>query len=600
MQNGLVKKARLGAQSAYPLAVGASIVALLVRLPFSPVLHEKAPYATFLVAAGAVASVGGFGPALLVSGLGAIFGSVFILQPLNVPPDFLTIVVFLLLSGFVSFFCARLANATRQENAFRLLFQQTFVSIGDGVISTDNDGRVRLMNPVAEQLTGWTEAEAAGKQISEVFRIVRGNSNTALEIPLTDLIGKSGARIPIDDSVSPFRDEKGAIVGTVLVFRDVKERRKAEAALKNSEEQLRVEREQLARVFSQAPVAIVVLRGRDLFIELANPLYHDLLPGRLLTGRPIAQALPELGNEVIEALHRVLDTGEPFAANDWHLPYDKDGDGRAEDHWFNLVYHPLRGNDRSVDGIVAVMTEVTSQVLARKELERVNRELEEFAYVASHDLQEPLRMVNIFTQKILKRAPDTDETLALYAGFVRQGVSRMDALIQGLLTYSRTIHKDDLPVGTANLSQALADAATILETRIEDAHAKITCTQLPTVRGDTPQLSHVLQNLLSNALKYRRKDVPLEIMVSAAPEDARWVISVKDNGIGFEQQFAERIFGLFKRLHKDEYDGTGLGLAICQRIVERYGGRVWAESRPGEGATFYFSLPRIEEEEANC
>jgi signal transduction histidine kinase len=116
---------------------------------------------------------------------------------------------------------------------------------------------------------------------------------------------------------------------------------------------------------------------------------------------------------------------------------------------------------------------------------------------------------------------------------------------------------------------------------------------LPLVRGDMSQLAHVFQNVLSNALKYRQKGVPPEIWVSAKQEGDRWIIAVRDNGIGFEQKYADRIFGLFKRLHKDEYPGTGLGLAICKRIVERYGGRMWAESQPGEGATFFFSLPRV-------
>ena len=113
------------------------------------------------------------------------------------------------------------------------------------------------------------------------------------------------------------------------------------------------------------------------------------------------------------------------------------------------------------------------------------------------------------------------------------------------------------------------------------------------VRGDASQFTHVFQNVLSNALKYRNKDVPPEILVSAEQDGDSWIISIEDNGIGFEPKYAERIFGLFKRLHKDEYEGTGLGLAICQRIVERYGGRIWAEGRVGAGATIYFSLPRV-------
>jgi len=136
----------------------------------------------------------------------------------------------------------------------------------------------------------------------------------------------------------------------------------------------------------------------------------------------------------------------------------------------------------------------------------------------------------------------------------------------------------------------LAEALTVLKSRIEEKNASISAGSLPSVRGDTAQLSHVFQNVLSNAIKYSKKNLAPDIHISSAREQDQWVIAVRDNGIGFEQQYAERIFGLFKRLHKDEYAGTGLGLAICQRIVERYGGRMWAESVTGKGSTFYFSL----------
>ena len=237
------------------------------------------------------------------------------------------------------------------------------------------------------------------------------------------------------------------------------------------------------------------------------------------------------------------------------------------------------------------------QVQARRELERVNRELEEFAYVPSHDLQEPLRMVNIYTQLILKRLGVEDATLAQYAGFVRQGAARMQALLRDLLTFSRTVHKDEeLQIGTADLSTALNEALSVLKNRIEESGALITAQPLPLARGDTPQMAHVFQNLLSNALKYRKKELRPVIDISVQGDGPQWVVSVRDNGIGFEPQYAERIFGLFKRLHRDEYPGTGQGSAICQRIVERYGGRMWADGKPGEGATFYFLLPRTEEQ----
>ena len=145
----------------------------------------------------------------------------------------------------------------------------------------------------------------------------------------------------------------------------------------------------------------------------------------------------------------------------------------------------------------------------------------------------------------------------------------------------------------ADLEASLAEATSILKTRIEETGAIIRTSPLPSVRGDTLQMAHVFQNVLSNALKYRKKDSTPEIHISAAQDRDHWIVSVRDNGIGFEQQYSERIFGLFKRLYKDEYPGTGLGLAICKRIVERYGGRMWAQGRPGDGATFYFSLPRV-------
>ena len=243
---------------------------------------------------------------------------------------------------------------------------------------------------------------------------------------------------------------------------------------------------------------------------------------------------------------------------------------------------------------------------ANDDLTRVNRELEEFAYVSSHDLQEPLRMVNIYTHLILKAvekkaaqetsgADDDDDNAKLgqYREFVRQGIDRMEALIRDLLTFSRTIQSDDPPTGVADLAGSLNEALSVLNDRIEESGAVITAESLPCVRVDVAQMAHVFQNLLSNSIKYRKAGVAPEIHISAEARDGNWIVAVRDNGIGFDQQYAERIFGLFKRLHKDEYPGTGLGLAICQRIVERYGGRIWAVSAAGQGATFYFTLPCV-------
>ncbi len=222
---------------------------------------------------------------------------------------------------------------------------------------------------------------------------------------------------------------------------------------------------------------------------------------------------------------------------------------------------------------------------------KANGELEEFAYVSSHDLQEPLRMINIYTQLLVREFAGQSETAQTYAKFIDGGVTRMEKLLSDLLTYSRTIHSDTARVDSTDLSKSLAQALATLNIRIEENGADIEFQELPKVAGDEAQLAQVFQNVLSNALKYRRKDLSPKIVIAAEQQGQEWVVSIKDNGIGFDQQYARRIFGLFKRLHKDEYPGTGLGLAICHRIVERCGGRMWAEGRPGEGSTFYLAFP---------
>ncbi len=293
--------------------------------------------------------------------------------------------------------------------------------------------------------------------------------------------------------------------------------------------------------------------------------------------------------EVLKLWDETIATGTPF---EMVCPL------RAVDGSFRQFLtrsEPVRDSDGRVVRWFGTNTDITEQRRIEKELRRINRELEEFAYAASHDLQEPLRMVNIYTQLILKTVGEENERLNQYAHFVQAGVARMHALIHGLLTFSRSVHEEELPIGTADLTAALSGAIGVLKDRIEETAAVITAPPLPLARGDTAQVMHIFQNVLSNALKYRRMDRVPEICVSVARDRDQWIISVEDNGIGFEPQYAERIFGLFKRLHKDEYPGTGLGLAICKRIAERYGGRMWAEGRPGDGATIYFSLVGVPE-----
>lgn len=237
---------------------------------------------------------------------------------------------------------------------------------------------------------------------------------------------------------------------------------------------------------------------------------------------------------------------------------------------------------------------VKSLEQANAELRATNRELAEFAHIASHDLQEPLRTVNIYTELMVERlGTDVDEQILKYSKFIRNGVARMETLLLDLLRFARVVHEEKAHKEFVSLENALSDSLAVLKSRIDEAGATITADGLPNTYGDQVQFSQVFTNLISNSLKYRKTGSPLCVTVSARRDSNEWIVQVSDNGIGFDQAHAEKIFGLFKRLHRDAYPGTGIGLAICKRMVERYGGRIWATSEPGKGSTFYFTVPQV-------
>ena len=261
---------------------------------------------------------------------------------------------------------------------------------------------------------------------------------------------------------------------------------------------------------------------------------------------------------------------------------------------------PLAGDTLSVLGSVAdaiaqgIVRRRTEIELQRRveELARSNADLEQFAYVASHDLQEPLRMVSSYVQLLARRYkgkldPDADD----FIGFTVEGATRMQRLINDLLAYSR-VGTGDRARQPVDLERVVAAVQTNLGHSIEQHHAELTHDPLPTVSGNEAQLVQLIQNLVSNAIKFHAPERAPKVHVSAQPDPSGWIIRVRDNGIGIAPEYFERIFVIFQRLHPREiYEGTGIGLAIAKRIVERHGGRIWLDSSPNEGTTFSFTLP---------
>jgi PAS domain S-box-containing protein len=261
--------------------------------------------------------------------------------------------------------------------------------------------------------------------------------------------------------------------------------------------------------------------------------------------------------------------------------------------WYMGLLAPLQVNGRIV-GFSMILTDVTELKQTQARLERSNQELESFAYVASHDLQEPLRKIQAFGERLKSTCTSTLSPEGRdYIERMQQAATRMRRLIDDLLSFSR-ISSKARPFVPVDLGAVAREVLGDLQTSIGSAGARVSLGELPVLEADPSQLRRLLRNLLGNALKFRRQDVPLEISVRATvdPLAQQCELVVEDNGIGFEEQYAERIFEVFQRLHgRGQYEGTGIGLAICRKIVERHGGRIGAHSTPGQGSSFQVTLP---------
>jgi len=350
---------------------------------------------------------------------------------------------------------------------------------------------------------------------------------------------------------------------------------------------------QLRAVIESAPSGLVMIdRGGTIVLvnrEIERQFGYDR---RELLGQPIETLVPSR----LRAAHPGLRTDFFAHPQTRAMGAGRDLHGVRKDGVeipVEIGLNPIETDEGLF--VLASVVDITQRKRAEAELKRSNEELERFAYVASHDLQEPLRMVGSYVQLLAKRYHgkldrDADE----FIGFALDGAIRMQRLIQDLLAFSRVSTRGAVPIPTDS-GAVLRGALASLKLTIEETGASVTHDRLPVVLADPGQLEHVFLNLISNALKFRGSTPPA-IHIGAARDDGDWRFTVRDNGIGIDSQYFDRIFVIFQRLNaRTDYPGTGIGLAIVKKIVERHGGRIWVESVPGAGTTFSFTLPAVSE-----
>jgi PAS domain S-box-containing protein len=500
-----------------------------------------------------------------------------------------------------------ITDVTEQTNAAARLkesearFRRTFELAGSGMAHIGMDRRFIRVNRRLCDILGYHEEEMlklTGRQISHPDDLdIINEQRPALhagEISAVRLekryLRKDGAVVWVKFSMTVERDADGKPLYEIAVYDDITVQRDTEARLKESEARFR-------QTFELAASGMChVVDGR--FVRVNRSLCEILgYREKELLGRHVKDVSHPEDRDVTDADLARIRAGELDQARFEKRYLRRDGSVV----WCDLAIALVR----DVFGMplyeIAVFEDITERKkseaalqAAHEELKRSNAELEQFAYVASHDLQEPLRMVASYTQLLGRRyQAKLDQDAREFMSYIVDGATRMKQLIEDLLAYSRvgTKGQEFKPVA---LEAPLRRALFNLRAGIEEAGAAVTYDPLPTVHGDEVQLGQLLQNLVGNALKFRSNSVP-RIHLGVTEKDTEYQIEVRDNGIGIEPQYFERIFMVFQRLHnKGEYPGTGIGLAICKKVVERHGGRIWVESRaaqgPNAGSSFYFTL----------
>ncbi|MBF0311002.1 MAG: PAS domain S-box protein [Magnetococcales bacterium] len=503
----------------------------------------------------------------------------------------------------------RLLDSARQALQEKAVYLDNILRTATdmAIVATDLNYIIKYFNPTAEAFYSLFATTAIGRPLQAIHRernvdpdrfqsgmdAVRERGEHRYEVRDT----REGRERIIESRVSAITDTFGVIVGYVLMARDVTTARKDQEEARRAARRYRM-------LFETANDAILVAHAETGLIVEANQMAATLLqrPLHEIIGQHQTQLHPpeerdryaELfrehvqgGRDTVENVHVVRPDGSRVPV-DIRAAVTDLGDMPV----ILGIFRDVTQREQAEEALQNINHELESRVLQRtRELERSNRDLQQFAYVASHDLQEPLRLVTGYVQLLEKRYSGAlDEKATKYIAYVVDGVRYMSDLINSLLAYSRLETQGDT-FTTFEGEKALHRALHFQSRVIASTQASVSQDPLPTITGDESQMVQLFQNLLANALKFRGESPPL-IHIGCRQDGDCWHFTVRDNGIGIEPQYLERIFTIFQKLHaRSRYEGTGIGLALCKRIVERHGGQIWAESTLGEGSTFHFTLP---------
>jgi PAS domain S-box-containing protein len=479
-----------------------------------------------------------------------------------------------------------------------------FRALTEGVVFLNQEGIVEEANDAVQLSFDHSMEELSDPELDPRTRIIRpdGTPFPVEEQPaMVALLTGRTVRdvelgVPMRDGMiswrlvnaQPVLDDRGNLLGAVASFFDITERKRAEQALRESEERFR----SLADSMPQL-VWTALPDGRVDYYNQRHQEYQDIKPIQEQDWEWAPTLYPDDSQATVDAWLHALETGEIYQIE--HRVRMSDDSYR----WHLSRGVPMRDDKGQVVRWFGTATDIHDLKLAEEQLkiyasrlEKSNRELEQFAFMASHDLQEPLRKIEMFGDLLLQRAAGLQENERNYLDRMRNAASRMRGMIEGLLQISR-VTTQAKPFVQVNMSRLTRDVLSDLEDQIKDVGGKVEVGSLPVVKGDPLQLRQLMQNLIGNALKYRKPGKPPEIRIftEKLPDQVR--ICVQDKGIGFPQEDADRIFEPFQRLvTRNQYEGSGIGLAICRRIVERHGGEIAAISEPGLGTTFIVSLPK--------